>query len=483
MPHADQNAECTVFFLPGLGLDATSAASLADEIDGRFRVVGVNLLDRGHAASVDALADVALERVAAAADGGPFVLVGHSLGGKVAGRVMARLLAGTEPVFGLAGAVLLAPSPPSPEPMPDEARSQMQEWAAGEHLSPADAAAFLDDNLGVRLDDRLRGAALEAIVRQPASAWRDWLTTGSREDATDLVGTLDLPVTVLAGDADNDLGAAAQPKLLGDVYPRARFVALDGIGHLLPYEAPQRVAAEIAALWDDVASRSPRVPAAWGAVIASTRVDHAVRGTLARRALADDPAATPRAMTPTQLDTLCALAARLVPQGTPGIDLALRVDAMLADGGGDGWRPAGAPADRDAYRIGLDTVAAHWPTEPAAQDDLIEQLIADGIEPPGTEHHGAEDESDHVALTAGGIRSWFEDARNDLMRVWLAHPASLARVGYDGFAVGGTGAEPVGWRTLGAGEREAWEPAELGRPERGRKDGSEDMTQEDGSTR
>ncbi|MDT3346231.1 alpha/beta fold hydrolase [Microbacterium aquilitoris] len=441
--------ECTVFFLPGLGLDAASAGAIAAAADPRLRVVGIDLLDRGRAASVDDLADTALERIAAEADGGPFLVCGHSLGGKVAARVMTRVLAGTEPVFGLVGAVLLAPSPPTPEPMPDDKRAEMLATAQGEHLSRADAEAFVAANVAAPLAADLRDAAIDAVVRQPASAWRDWLTAGSLEDATRLVGVLDLPVVVLAGDDDEALGADAQPDLVADVYPRARVERMPGVGHLLPYEAPERVAAVLAETWQAIRAAAPVVPTEWGRVIASSRVDVAVRRTLAQRALVDDRDRAPRTLNRAQVETLRALAALLVPQGEGGtIDLAVRIDDMLAEGGTDGWRPVGSPADPVAYGLGLDAIAAVWPSEVTEQRSLIVRLITDGIDAAG--------------LGTDGIRSWFEDARNDLLRMWLAHPASLARIGFDGFAVGGTGPHPAGWTTIAAGERETWEPSELG---------------------
>ena len=441
--------ECTVFFLPGLGLDAASAGAIAAAADPRLRVVGIDLLDRGRAASVDDLADTALERIAAEADGGPFLVCGHSLGGKVAARVMTRVLAGTEPVFGLVGAVLLAPSPPTPEPMPDDKRAEMLATAQGEHLSRADAEAFVAANVAAPLAADLHDAAIDAVVRQPASAWRDWLTAGSLEDATRLVGVLDLPVVVLAGDDDEALGADAQPDLVADVYPRARVERMPGVGHLLPYEAPERVAAVLAETWQAIRAAAPVVPPEWGRVIASSRVDVAVRRTLAQRALVDDRDRAPRTLNRAQVETLRALAALLVPQGEGGtIDLAVRIDDMLAEGGTDGWRPVGSPADPVAYGLGLDAIAAVWPSEVTEQRSLIVRLITDGIDAAG--------------LGTDGIRSWFEDARNDLLRMWLAHPASLARIGFDGFAVGGTGPRPAGWATIATGERETWEPSELG---------------------
>jgi hypothetical protein len=44
------------------------------------------------------------------------------------------------------------------------------------------------------------------------------------------------------------------------------------------------------------------------------------------------------------------------------------------------------------------------------------------------------------------------------VKLWLAHPASLARVGFDGFATGGDGVRKQGFQLLVAGSREKWEP-------------------------
>jgi hypothetical protein len=53
--------------------------------------------------------------------------------------------------------------------------------------------------------------------------------------------------------------------------------------------------------------------------------------------------------------------------------------------------------------------------------------------------------------------------RVDLVRHWLAHPASLARTGNDTFATRGIGgADRPGLTVLGAGRRADWEPGDLG---------------------
>jgi len=449
------NHDCTIFFLPGLGFGAASAAPLAAALGDRFRVIGIDLPGHGSApdvvnGSVNALASAALATIAAEADGGPWLLAAHSMGGKIAALVSARVLGGHEAVFGLAGAVLLAPSPPTPEPMKADKRDLMLSWAENGPLSEADASEFVAQNVAASLATTAEQDAIAQVRQMSPLAWRRWLNEGSREDISAAVGVINLPVVVMAGEEDDNLGASVQPQLLGIVYPRARFVSLTATGHLLPYERPHKVAAEITTFWDDTASASPRVSPEWGRVIASHRTGVEARALLIRRGIADDANYMPRALLPEQLATLRALADRLMPQPeTRRIDLAARIDADLASGRGDGWRPSELPDDTSAYRLGLDAIASVWTDGAALQDALIRRIIA------GEFTSGAPWSGDM-------FRRWFEDVRNDLTRTWLAHPASLARIGYDGFATSGAGAEPAGYVSLGAGVRDPWEPADLG---------------------
>ncbi|NUJ86751.1 alpha/beta hydrolase [Plantibacter sp. MCCC 1A11337] len=448
-------ADCTVFFLPGLGLDATAVVPVVQALDARFRVVAVELPGQGDTAdapdgSVDSQIDAALAVIAEQADGGPWMLCAHSMGGKVAAGIAARVRDGDAPVFGLVGVVLLAPSPPTPEPMPDAKRHQMLTWVEDGPVAEGDARTFVDDNVGAPLLTELQAAAVASVQAMSPVAWRRWLEQGSLEDIASSVGTLDLPCTVLAGGEDEALGAAVQPELLSDVYPRARFVPLAGAGHLLSFERPAEVARALTELWDEIVAHSAIVPPAWGLVIASPRTTRRVRSALARRALPDDPEYRPRVLSVEQLELLRSVADRLVPQPTEGrIDLAARVDADLAAGGGDGWRPVGGLTDDEAYRAGLDDLRTAWPDSADDQDAVIRAVI-DGQGVPG----GAIDGDD--------LRRWFEDLRVDVTREWLIHPASLARVGYDGFATGAEDVDFAGYRELGAGTRDDWEPSELG---------------------
>lgn len=166
---------------------------------------------------------------------GPYVLVGHSMGGKLA------LACAADPPPGLTGVVLVAPSPPSPEPMDEKERARLLathgDRASAEQtlrtimrrLIPAeDADIFLADNL-----------------MTSAEAWHWWLAQGSRETITAQAGRVACPVLFMGGSEDPVIAPAV---IKTEVMPRltdASRVEIAGAGHLLPFEAPTDVADNI----------------------------------------------------------------------------------------------------------------------------------------------------------------------------------------------------------------------------------------------
>jgi pimeloyl-ACP methyl ester carboxylesterase len=449
----------TLVALHALGGSRRSFDAVAAELGARFEVLPLDLPGFGDASasagtSVAAMADHVVAQVRdhqqrRPAGWGRWLLVGHSMGGKVATVVAARVLAGAAPLAGLAGVVLLAGSPPSPEPMTAAKRHEMIGWAAGGPLDDGAARSFIDANVGAPLPVPVDEAVRTDLQRASPEAWRAWLQRGSREDWSGAVGRLPLPALILGGDADDDLGAGAQREINGPTYPQAAWQVMPGAGHLLPHERPAEVAAAIAEFWTNRAGLGPAVPPATLATIAGPHTSARTRAALVRRALADDPAYAAAALSERQLHVLRVIADRVVPQDGPSLDLAARADAQLAAGKGDGWRFADLPPDLEAYRLALDALA-HLPTlAPADLDALLEQVAA-GDGPPG-------------GLRPDQLAHWFEDACDLLVRTWLAHPANLARVGFDGYAGGGDGPRLQGFTLLAPGEREAWEPVGGGR--------------------
>ncbi|RIY02520.1 alpha/beta fold hydrolase [Aureimonas flava] len=438
-------------FLHALGSSRRAFDDVAGRLADRFEVIGVDLPGFGDASPA---AGTGVERmvehvVRDIRDRLPsrWLLAGHSMGGKVASVLAARVLSGHEPLFGLAGIVLLAASPPGPEPMDEARREDMLSWVRdGRPLGPDTARRFIDANVGAPLHEAADARMREDLSRTAPEAWAAWLERGSREDWSGTVGASPLPALVLAGGADGDLGPDGQRRTNMPAYPRGTLEVLEGAGHLLPLERAEAVAEAIERFWDERAGQGPAVPPDYVRLIASPRVSARTRAIFAARILASDPVPPGGFLGDAQRATLRALAERVVPQDGPPIDLAARVEEEVARGRGDGWRPAVLPPDREAYARALDAIDGLAALAPAERDARI-AAVAEGRFREGD-----------GALTAEQMAAWFEDARTDLVRQWLAHPATMARIGFDGFANGGDGERKEGYDRLGADEREAWEP-------------------------
>ena len=61
-------------------------------------------------------------------------------------------------------------------------------------------------------------------------------------------------------------------------------------------------------------------------------------------------------------------------------------------------------------------------------------------------------------LNGAQMRRWFEDLHADAVKLYVAHPATLAGMGYSGIACAGDDGNKSGFTLVGLGEREAWEP-------------------------
>lgn len=179
---------------------------------------------------VDDAADDIASRIEAQGFGS-YTLVGHSMGGKIALALAARRGAGSQRL------VLLAPSPPTPEPMSDATRQQLLE-GFGIRSAAEETVAQITDH---PLPPELRELAVGDILRAKPNAWRAWLETGSRENIAACMNRIEMPVTVIAGASD---GAMTPEVLRREVVERltdARLHTVPNAAHLLPLEAPEAV--------------------------------------------------------------------------------------------------------------------------------------------------------------------------------------------------------------------------------------------------
>ncbi len=162
------------------------------------------------------------------------VVVGHSMGGKVALALAARRPAG------LRGMALLAPSPAIPEPMESAERVRL---LAG-HGDRKAMEKTLDNITARPLPEFWREAALEDNLRASAPAWRAWLEHGSREDISGRLPQIEVPVHIAVGGRDRTITAALAERAIFTYLPTTptKLVSVPNAGHLLPLEASSEAA-------------------------------------------------------------------------------------------------------------------------------------------------------------------------------------------------------------------------------------------------
>lgn len=235
-----------VLFLHGIGGAARQFAGPVSHLAPRFRALAWDM--PGYGRSVP-LPLVTMEAFAAALAGfisalglDRPVLVGHSLGGMVAQRLLASaphaaralVLAQTSAAFG----------------------GRDPAWGerfVSERLAPLDAGHSLADlapgmvngMVGEGADPAGVALAVDCLAHTPAATYRDTVRAMPGFDLRHALPGIAVPTLVLAGTADPNAPAAGMERMAAQI-PGARFAAVEGAGHLLHLERP----AEFNALLD-----------------------------------------------------------------------------------------------------------------------------------------------------------------------------------------------------------------------------------------
>ena len=165
----------------------------------------------------------------------PFVIVGHSMGGKIALAIAARA------PKNLRGLFLIAPSPPSPEPMNEADR----EFMLRGHGTREAAERIVKGAAGAPLPSEAWETAIAANLAYGERDWRNWIEIGTREDISALVPQIKVPVTIIAGESDESMSANFLRGALADLIPGTSVAEIRGIGHLVPQGKPDETAQRI----------------------------------------------------------------------------------------------------------------------------------------------------------------------------------------------------------------------------------------------
>jgi pimeloyl-ACP methyl ester carboxylesterase len=224
----------TLVFLHYWGGSARTWTDVVDRLPGR----DVLTLDfRGWSNSKSLLGPFSLRQLArdtlgVIADAGlsDFVLIGHSMGGKVS-----QLVASTRPA-GLRGIVLVAPGPSKP------AAAVTAEYRDGlSHAYDDDetTATARDRILTARpLSDAVKAQVLEDSRSSSREAGTEWPLRGIAEDITAEAEKISVPVLVLAGENDVVEPVDVLRSNLLPYLSDATFEVLPETGHLMPLEVP-----------------------------------------------------------------------------------------------------------------------------------------------------------------------------------------------------------------------------------------------------
>lgn len=245
LPASDRRpgAGPTLIFLHYWGGSARTWDLVRNRLDGRD-TLAVDQRGWGRSRSLPGpytLQQLADDVVATIADAGidDYVLVGHSMGGKVA-----QLVAATRP-GGLRGIVLVGSGPAKPAAMitPD------YQTALSHAYDSAESVAGARDH--VLTASPLPEGWAEQVVADSLSSGSDdvrteWPLRGIAEDISDRTHRIDVPALVIGGEHDRVEPVEVLRDNLLPYLADAEFIVLPDTGHLIPLEAAEALGDAIA---------------------------------------------------------------------------------------------------------------------------------------------------------------------------------------------------------------------------------------------
>lgn len=226
-------------FLHYFGGSAQSWRWVAEQLSGEYHCIAINLPGFGGAPameepSIQGFADYVQEELRSLGIK-TYTLIGHSMGGKIAMQVAAD--ASKESIRHL---VLVAPSPPTTEPMPAKEKERMLH-----HPDRKEAEKTVVSATKQHLNEDRHSLAVETQLIIDNATWKWWLLEGMDHSIADRVTPLGMPITVLASKDDPVMTSEVIKERVMQVFGKAELVTTQQVGHLSPLEAPDWIAAQI----------------------------------------------------------------------------------------------------------------------------------------------------------------------------------------------------------------------------------------------
>jgi pimeloyl-ACP methyl ester carboxylesterase len=244
-------AEPALLFLHYWGGTSRTWRKVTAELEEQFKTVAYDARGWGKSDKTPAsykLADLADEALSLVKALGikQYVLVGHSMGGKVA-----QLIASRRPE-GLLGLILVAPAQPTPRHNPDQMREeQFHAYDNRENVLKVIGSGRLTarppspEIVEQIVEDSLSGSR-EATMAFPMKS--------ILEDISSEVAKINVPTVLLAGELDQVDSIERHMTEVLAYLPKTEFKIIKGSGHLIPIDEPMQLAKEIAGFVATLAS-------------------------------------------------------------------------------------------------------------------------------------------------------------------------------------------------------------------------------------
>jgi sigma-B regulation protein RsbQ len=226
-------------FLHYFGGSAQSWKWVAEKLSDDYRCIAINLPGFGGAPAMEKLSiqDFAayVQEELKSLEIKSYTLIGHSMGGKIAMQIAANASRGSVQQL-----ILVAPSPPTTEPMPQDEKERMLH-----HPDRQEAEKTVKGAVKQTLtEDQYRLAVNTQLVIDQAT-WRWWLLEGMDNSIAERIKPLELPITVLASKDDPVMTSDVIEQRVMQVLDGAKLVTTQKVGHLSPLEVPDWIAAQI----------------------------------------------------------------------------------------------------------------------------------------------------------------------------------------------------------------------------------------------
>jgi pimeloyl-ACP methyl ester carboxylesterase len=236
------NEAPNLVFLHYFGGEAESWFRVGEKLQDQYRCIALSLPGFGGTPPLEKPSIIAMalwvQKQLALHDIYDFSLVGHSMGGKIAVQ-----LAALPDELEVHRLILLAPSPPGVEPMPEAEKQRMLK-----HPDSEEAQKTVENATIKKLPADIMEFAIQTQLRIHHPTWRWWLEKGMDHSIAATAAQLTCPVHVITSENDPVISMQTIREEVLPNLPEAELISLQGAGHLLPFEVPGTISEHISKL-------------------------------------------------------------------------------------------------------------------------------------------------------------------------------------------------------------------------------------------